>query len=313
MSRTMELAFLKAQLGQVNEMLAELDGRPSMERPGLEFRRRKIEAQISKLGSEVSDRAAGVVTFSGQPVVGSKGILVKFAAQALRFLERAIVAATLPAGAAVASRGKLVGQEEHALYVTAIAFGSFGFELEEIKPRSADGQMELPGPSPLVFAMEQVLSLLQAASGDNEDAFALAVAGSNNRVQSSLRGFGQVLAREKAMCSFGVGDRRFELSTPEQLDRLHTRFASQAISHTDCTLTGKLFTLPEAHQFELHVDGETLSGRVDPRVPQDVLIQAASSIVTIQATKTTVATSGGQKVRLLLREIVAEPVNNAGN
>lgn len=66
MSRTTELAFLKAQLGQVSKMLAEISGRPSMERPGLEYRRREIESQISKREREVADHAAGAVGLQRQ-------------------------------------------------------------------------------------------------------------------------------------------------------------------------------------------------------------------------------------------------------
>jgi hypothetical protein len=153
--------------------------------------------------------------------------------------------------------------------------------------------------------MEQVVSLLQAASGDDEDAFALAVAGSNHRVQSSLSAFGKVLERERATCKIGVRDRRFELGSAEQFGRLQSRLATQHILHEDCTLTGKLFTLPQAHQFELHVGDETMAGRIDPSVPQEMLVHYANSDVTIQATKTTVATAAGTKVRLLMRHIAA--------
>jgi hypothetical protein len=303
MSRVVELDFLKAQLAQVSRMLEQIGDRRSLKRPGLEHRESELRAEIARLGAAANDRAAGVVTFSGEPVVGSKGIRAKFAAQALRLLESAIVAATLPAGAAVAARGKVARQDDHRLFVTAIAHGSFGFQLEEIKSRPADGQMELPGPSALVFAMEQVVSLLQAASGEDEDAFALAVAGSNPRVQSSLSAFGKVLARERAGCKFGTGTRRTELSSPEQLERLHTRLATQHIVHEECTLSGKLFTLPQAHQFELVIASETFSGRIDPTVPQEMLARHANSDVTIQATKTTVASSAGTKVKLLMKHL----------
>lgn len=313
MSRVVELDFLRAQLAQVSQMLEQLGDRQSLKRPGLEHRQRELKTEITRLGAEAADRAAGVVTFSGDPVVGSRGIRAKFAAQALRLLESAIVAATLPAGAAVAARGKVARQDDHRLFLTAVAYGSFGFQLEEIKASPADGQMELPGPSALVFAMEQVVSLLQAASGEDEDAFALAVAGSNPRVQSSLSAFGKVLARERAGCKFGTGTRRIELSAPEQLERLHTRLATQHIVHEECTLTGKLFTLPQAHQFELVVESETLSGRIDPAVPQEMLARHANTDVTIQATKTTVSSGAGKKVKLLMRHLAPlEAVGGSG-
>ena len=306
MSKVDEVAFLQADLGNLHRQLNAIGDRPSFKRRAIQHRIAEVQRELDQATLADAVLASGDLTFDGGATIGTKAIRAGFAAKALSAFEHlvSIAAATMNRNGNVNSRGLVAGQQEHRLFITGIARGSFGFHLEERAEIAEEGRQIHFFKSDLAQAMDSVLELMEAGADTSDDRFADAIIDSNDRVRKALRQFTETLITNETTCAFATGGKRFKFAEIRQIEQLRDRLADDNVQQERIELTGTLYTLPTDHRFELRDDdGEVWSGKAERSIPSDELAGYATKRVKIVAEMSVV---GGQKrktKRLLLMAV----------
>ena len=194
-----DIARLRGEKWQLEQMLSRLPEDRVIDRLGLEERLDEVSTQLARAEAEASKVSRARITFRGKPVVGSHGIFASFGASALQKFENmvALIGAALRQDSLQAT-GPIPGREEHRLLITGTAVGSFGFDLEECR----DGQQALlEEERPIAQALERARSVLEGSRG-SDDELAEAVSDLDYRTINGIREFLELVAQEKAAFTF---------------------------------------------------------------------------------------------------------------
>ena len=248
-------SILRADLAQLDAFLREIPKGRDAERIGFESRRTEILAELEQL-DHLPPYAFLDVTFSGAPVVASRGIEAEFGTNALTALMGTVQAAIAADEAGfVGARGPLPGTSGK-LHITEALHGSFGFRIEEL------GQQELLG-SKVSSAVESVGRLLETVTVDDQT-FAEAVGDVDPRVVASLRGFLSLLSQNKATCHVESGTHVVDFSSQQDIGLAVERIEHLVQRQVEKPFEGVLLgILPVARRFEfMRPDGEVIRGRI---------------------------------------------------
>lgn len=259
MIRKLEIDHLTAQLAAVNALLESAPLTDYIGRISLESRREEIRGKLAQLG-QVEDRQARVVlSFGGQPVVGSAGIQASFVSSAIGSFQEIMTRTWgVEHGGAVAARGPIRNEEQSQLHVTEIMHGSFGFLLEEL-----DAQGEPLFPSALKQAADTVADLIGSFADANEERFTAMIEEINPRVFISVKKFFNAVYQDKAVFRLVEGDRdeRFD---EEAVARAWQRAEHSRIDQEQIKVEGHLLGLiPLGRRFEFVPSvGDVIRGKV---------------------------------------------------
>jgi len=254
--------FLRTQLLEVQRLKALAGDHPIM---SVSYRERETEirGQIETL--PLGQKEAKVVLFfSGEPVQGSQGIDALFAGKVLEPFQTMVRTQYADRWRGMlGSRGRIAGESQSRLLLTALPRGSFGLELT----RSDDD--ELFAEDQLADTLADVARLIDASAKSDED-FAATLDGAPPRVVQNLKGFLEIVSKGKAGLQLESGDLRFILSPAQALEAF-SRVSSTITVEAEVSLTGVCKgILLESWKFDfVPDDAEPISGRLDDDLTED--------------------------------------------
>lgn len=256
-----EYQFLRAELGELERMLADLPASHVIERMSLEARKQDVEEELASQPAPTRQPVRAHLTFRGRPVVGSHGVFAEFGAAAVGAFSEAVAAVGASLSKPLGSRGVLPGRDDHRLLITGTAQGSFGFELEEA---AVEDLSLFPKESPLDDAIAQTKAILQASLG-TDDELSEALSETDPRALDAIRKFLEVIARNDALCALSFKDAVFRFENVGQVRRSLTRLEHGNIHESEEELAGAfLGVLPLRRTFEFKFadTSEVISGKV---------------------------------------------------
>lgn len=268
MSRATTKQFLTADLAETERLLQGATG--FLERSGLRARAAEIRAKLDALPSEIGKSAEVVLSFSGDPVVGSSGIETRFATEVLGSFQHLVsaVAARRSRGE-LNSTGPLPDAKDSRLHVSNVVHGSFGFQLSEL-------DRVLVGPTDLAVAVEQSVAVIAAAK-EGDEAFGAAIEAEGERIREATLAFLDALRKR------GAAVRLISDKHDVRLDRGDVGTAtavvkSISVEETEESLEG-IFggVLLESGRFEHKVlsTGKVIDGKLDPALKAMTLVRFA--------------------------------------
>lgn len=251
-------AMLESEIAMLDEMLAKIGPGRVIERVGLEARADALRAELSALG-ELPPRV--LLTFRGEPVVGTRAILAEFGGKAAALFSEAVATVSASSSTQLGSTGPLPQGAERQLRIVGTAIGSFGFELE-LPPREA-----LPGLLPeMPDAVESTLALIRGAQAGDEDALSELIAEIHPRAAAKVHAFVKHVTDRNAGFAVSFGEQRAAVRDPQEGRAVLEALREDQIQQGELAIEARLSgVLPDARRFEARreSDGALLSGRID--------------------------------------------------
>lgn len=277
--RKLKLDALRADMNSVNRLLTN---RTELDDPVGYFqfknRQQEIQKQIAELKNSPELKGSVALFFSGNPVVGSKGIRADFAGRALEIFQEVVSKqfASEEIGD-IHQKGPVPLRTSSDLLITDIARGSVGFVLEEA------GQNDTFVQTQLSVVLQHVGDSISITTAPDAQAFDDLLETLDQRQLKALRSFFEHLDAANATMRLVEGDREVTLSSDGiRLARERTS-AATIEEHDNDQITGRLYLLPGHRRFELHVgdDPAGISGSVAKEFARDHLqdMQSASDVV----------------------------------
>ncbi|MCU0286510.1 MAG: hypothetical protein MUF15_08920 [Acidobacteria bacterium] len=258
-----------SEIRLLEEILVELPEEEVIERLGFEHRLAEAKKQIANMRPE-SIRHKAVVTFRGEPVIGTHGIAADFAAKAAGAFTDAIAAVAAGLAENLRYMGPIPHREQNRLLITGTAIGSFGFEFEVPNTRVDN---LLPEKSTAEAALQKMQLLFRLTAEGNDDRLTELVEEIHPRAVRKAVEFLQVLRERKAWCAFSFQQHSFRFDGKEQVGAVIERLSEGNIHESDKNFPGELQgVLPKSRTFEFKCTEGILSGKIGPDIEDaDVL------------------------------------------
>lgn len=254
--------FLKVQLLETQQLREAAAGHPLMSR-AFAYREEELREKLAALPPGAKEPRT-VLFFSGEPVHGSLGIDASFAGRVLEPFQSMVMADYADRWHGVlGSRGRVAGEQQSRLLLTALPRGSFGLELA----RAPDDQ--LFGEDQLADTLSHVTRLVESAARSDED-FATQLDETAPRVIQNLKDFLKVVAKGRAGLRMESGDFRCVL-TPVEAQTAFDR-VSGTITDEKPVEHGGVFkgALLESWRFDFVTeDGHGISGKIDDDLTEE--------------------------------------------
>jgi hypothetical protein len=268
MIRKIERERLKAELATLDAILVQLDAEDYLSRVGLESRREDVRVNLAKLEQHTDTQARVALFFGGNPVVGSEGVMARFASDAVGCFQDIL---TNVWGAnqerPVAVAGPIRNQELSNLHITALLHGSVGFLLEELDP--------IGKPlfdSALKGAADRAATVIGGFADEDDRKFAAVIEQLSPRVFKSVQKFLRCVHTDNA--TFRLIEGEVDLSVGhEGVERAWQRAEESKVDEERIYLTGRLIgVIPIHRRFEFQPDVTSMIfGVVGEAFSQDFL------------------------------------------
>jgi hypothetical protein len=264
-----EYKAIASEIGSLEEILEELPEGEVIERIGFEHRLAEVKMRLSALKPESICHKA-VVTFRGEPVIGSHGIVADFAAKAAGAFTDAVAAVAAGLVENMRYMGPIPNREYNQLLITGMSVGSFGFEFEV--PRASVDKLPLER-SNAEAALDKMQLLFRLSAEGNDDSLTEVVEEIHPRAVRKTVDFLQVLRERKAWCAFSFKGNYFRFDGKEQVCTVIERLSEENIHETDKNYPGELQgVLPKSRTFEFKSLDSILVGKIGPDIQDaDVL------------------------------------------
>lgn len=263
--------MITSEIKQLESMLAEIPIERAIERIGLESRLENARQRIDNIDPEAL-RHRAVITFRGQPVVGSHGIVADFAAKATDKFSEAVAAIAAALTDNLRYMGAIPNRKKNHLLITGTAVGSFGFEFEVPK---ADENSLFPGSSDAEVALEKMQELFSMSIDGNDDSLTELVDEIHPRAVKKAVEFLETLQSQNAWCAMSFKESSFRFSDISQVQYSIQQLSSENIREDEESFTGELQgVLPASRTFEFKTADEIIKGKIGPDiVDPDILNQ----------------------------------------
>ena len=217
-----------------------------------EQRLAEITRQIEEAKVTAANSASVALIFDGLPVIGQGDIRLDFSTDILATYQKMISASLATMSAQqIATKGKIKGAGRSKLYIRDIVRGSMGFILEELSPSQTD-----LFNSPLKNAIEQATKFLASLNTPSIEDFNKAIDAAEPRLVSAVQKFSKILKDAGATAKIIGAEQRIALGV-EDVNRLSEHFTGVENQEESVMRDGVLLgVLPDAHTFELEVDGD---------------------------------------------------------
>ena len=260
-----EYQYLRAELAELDELLAMTPEGAVIDRMSLESRRTEVAEELATYPTPSRWPVAARLTFNGKPVVGSKGIAIEFGSKAVGAFATAVASIGASQQGLLSEHGPIPNSERYRLLITGTALGSFGFEIEEDfheeKVQTISPVSEIP---PVEQAIEQVKAILESSVTGSE-ALADTIADTAPRALDDLRDFLKVLASNQAVFSLSFKDDVFRFSDVGQVRQSLDRLDRDNIHEAEREILGSfLGYLPNSRQAEIQISetGDVITCKV---------------------------------------------------
>jgi hypothetical protein len=261
-------SFLRRQILEMERLAAGAESDP-LSSFAIQKRKESLEKELAQAGPEpLMPRT--VLFFAGPPVVGSRGIDAKFAADALSpFVEMVKTQYSAQKHGRVGARGPRRGEEEARLLLTGLPRGSFGLELSQPHPEDFVAAEQL---SEVLVRLRDLI----AAAGENDEKYAATLEFISPRVLPRLRDFLGVIAQNDAYLGIESGELKVDLP-PDRLKIALERVGATSTEESTLEAAGifRGATL-DSWRFDFRMrDGTVLSGpiaeEVDPSSVEEMI------------------------------------------
>lgn len=259
-----EYIDLQAECNTLRGMLAGIPEDRVLSRASLELRLEELEERLADSSALEQEPVKAVLTFSGRPVSGSKGVLAAFAAKALSAFSEAITAVGASHHAILAPTGPVPNRDQYQMMITGTARGSFGFQLQE-----SSAQLEFYQDSTVAKALEATRSLLDGSIGVDDEQLAEAAADMDQRALDKIRGFVSILNDHDATCSLMHADKSFSFRNSGQVRRSLERLSQEYLSESEQALSirfGGALPHKGSCEFQIEDSKEWLTAKIGPGV-----------------------------------------------
>jgi hypothetical protein len=249
MIRKLDQDQLSAEIAALEALLSALPATDYLGRLGFESRRDELRTRLAQLQGREDHQARVILSFAGRPVVGSEGVEVGFASNAIGSFQDLITKVWSRDRGELAAAGPVRDKMASQLHVTNLVHGSFGFLLEELDTRG-----EPLFESPLKQAADQVADLISSFAAEDERQFLSIIEGLTPRVFLSVREFLRCVHREEATFRLVEGGRDRQFNHPD-IERAWQRAEESTLDEERLTFNGQLLgIIPIRRRFEFQSD-----------------------------------------------------------
>ncbi len=256
-----EFSMLSSEVSELNALLAEIPEENAIERAGLECRLQTVNERLQD-AQYTKPVSTARVTFRGEPVWGSHGILADFGAKAASAFTDAVTAVAAGLEENLKYMGPIPDKHKNQLLITGTATGSFGFEFEI--PHEQDNDL-FPESSPVSVALSKVQKLFELTTNGNDDEIAEVVEEIHPRAVRKIADFLDVVKKGKAWCGIETGEGLFRFESLEQLQQSSERLVEDNLHENDEEFTGEFQgILPHSRTFEFLPSGskDVIRGKI---------------------------------------------------
>ncbi|MBG3131829.1 hypothetical protein I4674_18840 [Proteus mirabilis] len=291
-----EYIYVLSERSQVLSMLESMDESDVISRMSLEYRLSQLDEEIKNSNINMYSPAKAVITFKGDPVLGTVGISSAFGAKILKAFNSAItqVSTSLMPVTAV--------QKIEPMIITGTAKGSFGFVLEE---PSREGVLDFDEKSITSCSLEKTYKILSSAISGDDELLANELEAIDENSIKKIREFIDILVKEKTIFTIKNSDFSLVVRNPQQLETISYKLSVDNIKEEIKTLA-VMFTgvLPNKRRCEFKlisdetdVEVATISSHIKSPEVINTLIGKA-----VQA-KFLCTTVGNGKTKYSLRDL----------
>jgi len=256
----------------------------------LKSRIEELEASIliAKEKLPVHEAAKAKITFGGEPVRGSYGIVADFGSKVMQHLIEAVQKLAASIGKPLPNMGPTPEKKQNQLLITAVAKGSFGFELEELQ----DQLPLIDEPSQTEIALGQVLNILQISKDGTDDELSELIADLDRKAVVSVHDLLEMIAKNRAFCSYFFKGHALRFYNAESVRSAAKRLADDNRQEIEEVFTGQFEgALPHAQTFEFQLampigDQDFIKGKISESAPSaEVINQNLNQIMDIRVLK----------------------------
>lgn len=257
--------YLESELAEVGRLAARSADHWLMG-PGLRAREAEIKEELSGLlPSDLAPKAS--VYFEGDPVSGSHGISVKFAAKALQFFQVAVSEICddiLASQSEISKRGQ---KGNDKLLITGTLPGSFGFTIEAAQSNS------LFEENAIAESLRDITKVIEAA-GNSEENLMASIDTFSEPAKSKVHDFLSFVEKSKAGLRIEAGATEAYLPAGSVKSAM---FLIQGLNFVDKDFVVEGIQrgiTAESRRFDLRSEsGELISGKISPIVTAEQLEQ----------------------------------------
>ncbi len=224
--------FLLAEQATLNKLIDQISDSDVISMMSLRARLRTVEDQLAEYQGSSARLRTARLTFKGRPVLGGRGILMDFVSDASKAFANAVTVVGSSMAAPVAPTRRVPNADQFQLAITGIAYGSFGFQIEEASP-----QLSLDDtPTPIDVAITKVKGILSASVGTDED-LSEAVADTDRRAISAVQQFLKQVADGGAAFTLAHDGDAFDFVDATQVRRSESRLSADNIREDDTVIS----------------------------------------------------------------------------
>lgn len=257
-----EYIFTTSEIAELEGLLADMPEDMAIERMGLEARLEQAKSLIADVEPPTPPKRA-YLTFRGKPVLGSYGVAPDFGGLAVAVISEAV--ALVAAGASLQESGPIPGSAQNRPFITGVARGSFGFELEipEFQNEAQYNLIENQAES----ALEKVQELLTTASKGSDDKLSDLADEIHPRAIKKVTELLDIMAKNGAWFTLRFGDAECRFDSDAQVKESARRLRDD-VRESEDTIQGYMHgILPEGRLFELiRADDDIVSGKIGHQI-----------------------------------------------
>ena len=310
-----EYAYGMSEITQLEDLISRLPPDMEVERMGLEYRLARARERMKDI--PIPDKPLkAYVTFQGDPVIRDIGIDSTFGADAMRLITDAASIGAASFAGDLKSTGAIPRKEAGNSVITAVATGSFGFEIELPTAGQESQAVEEESIPLLERAMESLQDLLIAAEEGNDTKLSELADEMHPRTVRKVGEFLKLLERGKARFALEFKDREFRVSTQGQLNNMAQTLADNNIHEESGRVTGTVIgIIPSTRRFQLNrqEDGEEIEGRIARTIPDpyDLAQRCTNNLVTAEISSVRIGRGRPRYTLVRVLEISEESVATA--
>ncbi|MGF7480283.1 hypothetical protein [Providencia sp. SP181] len=230
-----EYIYVLSERSQVLSMLESMDESDVISRMSLEYRLSQLDEEIENANLNIHSPAKAVITFKGDPVLGTVGISSAFGAKILKAFNAAITQVSTSLMPVIGS------QRIEPMIITGIAKGSFGFVLEE--PARGD-VLDFDDKSITSLSLEKTYKILSSAISSDDELLSTELEDLDEKSIKKLREFIDILVNERTIFTIKNSDFSLVVRNPQQLETISYKLSvdniKEEIITLDVTFTGVL-------------------------------------------------------------------------
>ena len=293
-----EYIFTTSEIAELEGLLADLPENMVIERMGLEARLEQAKSLIADVEPPTPPKRA-YFTFRGKPVLGSHGVVADFGGLAVAAISDAV--ALVAAGASLQESGPIPGSAQNRPYITGVARGSFGFELEipEFQNQAQYNLLE----NQVESALEKVQELLTTASKGSDDELSDMADEIHPRAIKKVTELLDIMANNGAWFTLRFGESECRYDSDAQVKESARRLRDDVHESKEVIQGYDIYVLPEGRLFEMTRadDDAIIRGKIGREITDAIaLVEYLNQPVTASVTSIRV---GQGKPRYTLTDV----------